>query len=81
MTVPQLISVIGWGLLSIAGAFAALHTVNLIVPKIDFLISTSGLGATGYAIAVPLMVLGLVLGMENAAQDDFGSIMETKKLR
>ena len=25
--------------------------------------------------------LGLALGMENAAQDNFGSIMETKKLR
>jgi hypothetical protein len=63
MTIPQLISSVGWFLFSAALVFNILHTVNLAVPGIDFLISTSRWGLLPYLVSVPILIFGLALGV------------------
>jgi len=63
MTIPQILSAIGWPLFIIALAFVVLHSVNLAIPGVDFLLPSSRIGLTGYLIAVPATILGLVIGV------------------
>jgi hypothetical protein len=63
MTIPQILSAVGWPLFLLALAFNVLHTVNLAVKGIDFILPSTAIGATGYLIAVPAMILGLVIGI------------------
>jgi hypothetical protein len=63
MTIPQILSAIGWPLFAIAAGFTVLHTVNLAIPGVDFLVPSSRIGATGFLIAVPAAMLGLVIGV------------------
>lgn len=63
MTIPQILSAIGWPMCSIALAFAALHTFNLAIPGVDYYIPSSQIGLMGYVVAVPVMVIDFILGM------------------
>jgi hypothetical protein len=63
MTIPQILSSIGYGLFTIALAFLALHTFNLIIPGVDYYIPSSEIGMLGYLVALPVLVVGFVIGM------------------
>jgi len=63
VTIPQICSFVGWGLLVLAGAFTALHTINMIVDGVDFIFPTSWMGGIAFLISIPLAVVGLVLGL------------------
>lgn len=62
MTIPQILSGVGWPMFSLAVAFCALHTFNLIVPGVDWYIPSSEIGVVGYLIAAPFIVVGFILG-------------------
>ena len=62
MTIPQILSSVGWTAFTIALAFIILHTVNLLVPGVDFIARTSVLGVWGYIVGVPVLVLGGAIG-------------------
>ena len=63
MTIPQLISSVGWFLFAIGLGGGILHTINLAVPGVDFIVSTSHWGAWPYLAIVPLTLIGLVIGI------------------
>lgn len=63
MTIPQIISAVGWFLFSTAVALAVLHTVNLAIPHVDYFIETSQFGIGGYFIIGPVILIGFALGM------------------
>jgi len=63
MTIPQILSSVGWFLFMLFGGFLALHTVNLMMPGVDFWIPSSSIGVIGFVIAIPITLLGLVLGI------------------
>jgi hypothetical protein len=63
MTIPQLISSVGWFLLIAGLACGILHTVNLAVPGVDFLVSTSQFGLWPYLGIVPVTVVGLAFAI------------------
>jgi hypothetical protein len=62
MTIPQILSSVGWMMFLIAFGFLVLHTVNVIVPHVDFVVRTSPLGIWGFIIAAPVLILGGVIG-------------------
>jgi len=63
MTIPQILSSVGWFLFILAGGVLALHTVNMLIPGVDFFIPSSRIGVIGFVIAAPLTLLGLVIGV------------------
>jgi len=71
MTIGQIFSYVGWTLFSIAILFTILHTINLVVPHVDFLISSSHLGIKAYFVSVPAILIGLVLGIIGACGERF----------
>jgi hypothetical protein len=63
MTIPQIITAVGWFLFSTALAFGVLHTVNLAIPHVDYFIPSSEIGLAGYFVAGPIILIGFALGM------------------
>lgn len=61
MTIPQLCTAIGWGMFVLAGGFTALHAFNM-SNKENFFIPSQWIGIVGFIIAIPLLIIGLVLG-------------------
>ena len=62
MTIPQILSAVGWTVFVFALAFIVLHTVNLLIPGVDIQIPTSQLGVWGYIIGVPILLFGAGVG-------------------
>jgi hypothetical protein len=63
MTIPQIISSVGWTMFIIALAFTVLHTINVSIPGVDFIAPTSRLGVWGFIVGVPLTILGGAIGV------------------
>jgi hypothetical protein len=63
VTIPQILSGIGYPLFSVALLFLILHTFNLMVPGIDYYIPSSEFPWLGYVVAFPALLVGFVLGM------------------
>ena len=76
MTIPQILSAIGWPVFSFAVAFCALHTFNLFMPGVDWYIPSSEIGIWGYVIAAPFILVGFVIG----AIGSFGERMQERWL-
>lgn len=63
MTIPQIISSVGWFLFTAAVVFLVIHTLNVIVPGLDFFISTGHVPVLGYLIGIPAVIVGLGIGV------------------
>lgn len=63
MTIPQILSFVGWPMFAIGVITFAVHSVNVFIPDIDFLFSSGHMPFAGYAITTPLIVLGLLTGL------------------
>lgn len=63
MTIPQILSAVGWPMFGFSLAFLIIHTVNLAIPRVDFLIASSRMPVAGFLIATPLLILGLLIGL------------------
>lgn len=63
MTIPQLFSYVGWPVFSVCALALALHTINLLIPGVDFFLPSSRMPIWPYVIGLPLMLLGLVIGV------------------
>lgn len=63
MTIPQLFSYVGWPVFSVCALALALHTINLLIPGVDFFLPSSRMPIWPYVIGLPLMLLGFVIGV------------------
>lgn len=63
MTIPQIISSVGWSIFTIGLVFTIIHTLNVIVPGIDFFIRTGHLGWIGFLIGIPVTLFGFAIGV------------------
>lgn len=63
MTIPQIISSVGFFLLIFGFGGGILHCVNLLIPGVDFIIPSSAFPVVGLLITVPAALLGIVLGI------------------
>jgi hypothetical protein len=63
MTIPQIISAIGWPVFGFAVLFLGLHTFNLAVPSVDFYIPSSRFPVMGFVVAIPAAIIGLLAGI------------------
>jgi hypothetical protein len=66
MTIPQIVSAVGWFLCVIGVLGTGLHALNQFMPNIDFYIATAHLGNWPYLITIPVAVVGLVTGFGGA---------------
>ncbi len=63
MTIPQIVSAIGWPIFGFALILLGLHTFNLILPGVDFYIPSSRYPVFLYLVAIPTAIVGLVIGL------------------
>jgi|GEM_PF-2617124 len=63
MTIGQIFSYVGGTLFSLAATFLVLHTINTIMPAVDFFIPSSRIGPAGFWFAIPAVLIGFVLFM------------------
>ena len=63
MTIPQIISSVGFFLCLLGFGGTALHALNQFMPNIDFYIATAHLGNWPYLVTVPVGLIGLAIGI------------------
>lgn len=63
MTIPQLFSYVGWPLFGFSVILLVLHTINLLIPGVDFILPSSRMPIWPYLLGVPLSLLGLFCGI------------------